>query len=116
MTEPLTFGGWLRRRRKAHDLTQEQLAELVGCSEETIRKIEAGGRRPSKPMAELMAEHLGIPAEDRLAVIHFARTGNPGLPVPGDSMAPMTPLNTGAFLPTERTSFVGREKERGQAR
>lgn len=35
-----TFGLWLKQRRKAHDLTQEQLAEQVGCAAETIRKFE----------------------------------------------------------------------------
>ena len=40
-----SFGYWLRRRRKALDLTQEALAQQVGCSEVTIRKIEADARR-----------------------------------------------------------------------
>src|SRR5436190_13570749 len=30
----LSFGQWLRQRRKALDLTQEDLAQLVGCSAE----------------------------------------------------------------------------------
>jgi transcriptional regulator with XRE-family HTH domain len=36
-----SFGYWVRRRRKALDLTQEELARQVGCSPVTIRKIEA---------------------------------------------------------------------------
>src|SRR5947209_7803066 len=40
MNEMMTFGDWLRQRRKALDLTQEQLADRVSCSTETIRKIE----------------------------------------------------------------------------
>src|SRR3954470_8637570 len=46
----LSFGQWLRQRRKALDLTQEDLAQLVGCSAETIRKYEADKRRPSKQL------------------------------------------------------------------
>ena len=61
MTDPETFGQWLKRRRKASDLTQEQLAKLSGCVAETIRKIEAGTRKPSKLTAELIAQALGIP-------------------------------------------------------
>jgi transcriptional regulator with XRE-family HTH domain len=40
--EPL-FGHWLRRRRKALDLSQKELARRVDCSPATIRKIEAAG-------------------------------------------------------------------------
>jgi transcriptional regulator with XRE-family HTH domain len=59
-----SFGYWLRRRRKALDLTQEQLAQSVHCSGFAIRKIEADERRPSRALAERLAEKLGIaPAE-----------------------------------------------------
>ena len=37
--------------RTAIDLPQEALAERTGCAVQTIRKIEAGERRPSPPMA-----------------------------------------------------------------
>ena len=46
-----TFGRWLRHRRKNLDLTQEQLAERTGCAVDTIRKFEAGTRRPSREIA-----------------------------------------------------------------
>jgi transcriptional regulator with XRE-family HTH domain len=39
-----SFGYWVRRRRKALDLTQDALARQVGCAETTIRKIEADSR------------------------------------------------------------------------
>jgi transcriptional regulator with XRE-family HTH domain len=48
MNEDIPFGHWIRRRRKALDLTQEALAQRVGCSVATIRKIETGSRRPSQ--------------------------------------------------------------------
>src|SRR5689334_6654127 len=71
--EELTFGQWLKQRRKALDLTQERLAECVGCSLPTIEKIESGERRPSRQIAELLAECLNIAPHDRDAVISFAR-------------------------------------------
>ena len=43
-----SFGLWLKQRRKSLDLTQADLADQVGCSTTTIRKIEADQRRPSK--------------------------------------------------------------------
>jgi DNA-binding XRE family transcriptional regulator len=40
MDDHASFGYWVRRRRKALDLTQDALAQQVGCSVMTIRKIE----------------------------------------------------------------------------
>jgi TolB-like protein/DNA-binding XRE family transcriptional regulator/Tfp pilus assembly protein PilF len=68
-----SFGYWLRRRRKALDLTQEALAGAVACSRYTIRKIEADERRPSRRLAERLAERLAIPGEDRAAFVAAAR-------------------------------------------
>src|SRR5215208_3118696 len=50
-----SFGYWIRRRRKALDLTQDELARQVGCALSTIRKIEADERRPSRQVAERLA-------------------------------------------------------------
>jgi WD40 repeat protein/transcriptional regulator with XRE-family HTH domain len=71
-----SFGGWLRQRRRALDLTQEELAQQVGCSAITLRKLEAESRRPSKQVAERLADVLKVPAKDRPAFLRFAR-GDP---------------------------------------
>ena len=55
MDEPPTFGAWLKRRRKALDLTQDALARLVGCSVVSIRKFESDTQRPSRQLAERLA-------------------------------------------------------------
>ena len=60
-----TFGEWVRKRRKALDLTQEMLAARVGCSLSTIRKIEKDERRPSRQIAELLTDHLDVLPEER---------------------------------------------------
>jgi len=52
MSQQHPFGYWLKRSRKALDLTQAELANQVGCSSETIRKIEAQERRPSAQIVE----------------------------------------------------------------
>jgi transcriptional regulator with XRE-family HTH domain len=60
MQEQHSFGYWLRLKRKAH-LTREALADRVGCSVSTIRKLEDEERRPSAQIAELLAEIFQIP-------------------------------------------------------
>jgi class 3 adenylate cyclase len=73
MSEMHSFGYWVRRRRKALDLTQAELAKRVGCAEVTIRRIEADERRPSRQVAELLAEQLQVAAEERPAFLKAAR-------------------------------------------
>ena len=68
-----SFGYWLRRRRKALDLTQEALAQRVCCSGFTIRKIEADERRPSRPLAERLVAALAIPEAERRDFLDAAR-------------------------------------------
>lgn len=68
-----SFGYWLRRRRRALDLTQAQLAASVACSHFAIRKIEADERRPSKALAERLAARLGIPTGEREQFLAAAR-------------------------------------------
>lgn len=73
MTVNGSFGRWLRRRRKVLDLTQAELAGQVGCATITIRKIEAGARRPSKQVSWRLADVLALVPEERIAIVSFAR-------------------------------------------
>jgi predicted ATPase/class 3 adenylate cyclase len=68
-----SFGYWVRRQRKALDLTQAELAQRVGCAEGTIRRIEADARRPSRQMAARLADCLALDATQRAAFIQAAR-------------------------------------------
>src|SRR5512132_3894591 len=73
MEDQASFGYWIRRRRKALDLTQGDLAGRVGCAVIIIQKIEADARRPSRQIAERLAEALALPPEERAAFLHAAR-------------------------------------------
>jgi predicted ATPase/transcriptional regulator with XRE-family HTH domain len=73
MDADLSFGRWLKRRRKALDLTQDQLAHEVSCAVGTIRKLEADALQPSREIAARLAERLGVPIEARADLIAFAR-------------------------------------------
>jgi predicted ATPase/transcriptional regulator with XRE-family HTH domain len=91
MDQDILFGEWVRRRRKALDLTQEALADAVGCSLSAIRKIERDERHPSRQVAELLATALHINEEDRPRFLRAARTG---LFADQPSQRPPTPLPT----------------------
>ena len=98
-----SFGYWVRRRRKALDLTQEELARSVSCSRFAIRKIEADERRPSKRLAERLAEKLAITTQERSVFIGAARTR--GAPAKQPEGAPEQ---------AEAAPFVGRSEEYGR--
>ncbi|MBV7329146.1 helix-turn-helix domain-containing protein [Chloroflexi bacterium TSY] len=72
-----TFGAWLKLRRIALDLTQQELADQAGCSVVTIRKMESDERKPSKQLAKLLSTCLNIPEAERSAFIAFARNEGP---------------------------------------
>ncbi len=90
MQERLTFGDWLRQRRRELDLTQEALAERAGCSSQMIRKIESGTARPSRQLAELLVARLDVSTADQPAFVQWARGGTapaPPVPTPANGLA-----------------------------
>src|SRR5215213_10011313 len=92
-----SFGYWVRRRRKALDLTQDELARQVGCALSTIRKIEADERRPSRQVAERLAALLELTAQELPAFLKAARAEQnvDQLIAPVERLlAPGAPINT----------------------
>jgi len=69
----LSFGNWVRRRRRALDLTQAELGRRASVSAAAIRKIEADERRPSRELAGLLAAALAVPDAERAAFLRSAR-------------------------------------------
>jgi predicted ATPase/transcriptional regulator with XRE-family HTH domain len=123
-----SFGNWIKRRRKALDLSQRELADSVGCSVSAIFKIEADERRPSRQIAELLAEQLQIPPEQRPQFLKVARREKmvdslEQLPVPLEPFPPSpslaqpaqlarpAPASPESNLPLPLTPLVGREHE-----
>ena len=130
MDETYSFGYWVRRRRKALDLTQAALARDVGCATVTIRKIENDERRPSQVMAERLAACLDIPEDDQetfilsgLGEVSAARMPVLSKPISISLEAENSLQSEGApsisesssrsrnNLPAQATTFIGREKE-----
>jgi class 3 adenylate cyclase len=73
MGDIISLGLWIKRRRKALDLTQDELAQRVGCSLAMIQKIEGDARRPSREIAALLADKLELADDQRVAFIQSAR-------------------------------------------
>ncbi|HYP41891.1 MAG TPA: tetratricopeptide repeat protein [Chloroflexia bacterium] len=122
------FGQWLRERRQSLDMTREDLAEKVSCARVTIAKIEHGERRPSKQVAERLAEALRLPVEEHPAFVRWARgldslstsfahEGNiEAQPNETEEETPRTESPPASFLPSSPTSLIGREQEIAEAR
>ncbi|MDX1394663.1 MAG: helix-turn-helix transcriptional regulator [Gemmatimonadota bacterium] len=54
----------VRRFRRRHDLTQEELGDRVGVTRQTIISIEGGRYNPSVGLALRLAEALGVTVEE----------------------------------------------------
>lgn len=113
MSAQLSFGRWLKRRRSGLGLTQRELARRVGYSAITVRKLEADELRPSRQMAEKLAEHLGIALEERASFIRFARDepGADEVVLPTQSVHAEAPRARpqATTLPTPPTPLIGCE-------
>ncbi len=106
MQESISFGTWLRQKRRSLDLTQKAFAYQLGCAEITVRRMEADEYKPSKELALTLFEKLGISEAERPQWVRFAR-GSSGFP----PNSPPTPNKLKSNLPASLTSFIGRERE-----
>lgn len=113
MTPDRSFGPWLRQLRLGRDLTQEGLAELIGCATETLRAFERGRRRPSAALALRMAAILQLTGDEGERFVHAARARQVLLP-PAAPQRPPTPpaahelLATKFFVPPPPPNAVAR--------
>src|SRR6266498_1674297 len=103
METTISFGYWIRRQRKALDLTQQVLAERVGCSLAAIKKIESDERRPSRQIAERMADILSVSDSQRELFLEVARGIRPvdQLLLAHKPASPSLPSGTVTFLFTD---------------
>jgi predicted ATPase/transcriptional regulator with XRE-family HTH domain len=106
-----TFGDLLKYLRKREELTQRELAILVGYSDTQISRLEQSQRVPDAATLKalfvpaLHLEHESQWVERLLELARQARLGE--LPEPGKTV---TPNN----LPAALTTFIGREKEQAK--
>jgi adenylate cyclase len=106
-----SFSEWVRRQRNAMDMTQAQLAAQVGCALITIRKIEQELRRPSRQMAELLADVLAIPATQRDLFLRMARHEYIDTNIISRSGIDSPPMANAIDKASTLAPFVARERE-----
>lgn len=113
----LTFGAWLKKRRRVLDLTQDDLAARAYCSVNSIRKIEAGDLVPSKALALELAHALIIPSDIESEFVRFARTPDATAPedefrgLPPEPVEIASPPALKYFAPAALTTAIGRERD-----
>ncbi|HET9905474.1 MAG TPA: helix-turn-helix domain-containing protein [Anaerolineales bacterium] len=109
----VSFGEWLKRRRKGLGLTQGQLAAQIKCSTIALKKIEAEERKPSAQMAERIAEILQIPQGERTSFLQFARGDWRAAPGSTIEHSPWLVSSTPprSNLPASINALIGRETE-----
>lgn len=69
MQSQLSIGGDLLKNRleelrKAHDIKQEELAEMLEVSRQTIGSLENGRYNPSILLAFKISRYFGLPIEE----------------------------------------------------
>lgn len=57
------LGGRIARLRKQQDITQVQLADLIGVTQQTINSYETGRRRIPVSLLPAIAKRLGVAVE-----------------------------------------------------
>src|SRR5215204_2109735 len=97
----ISFGEWLKQRRKEAGITRDDLAARTACSSETLQKIESGMRRPSRQIALSLAGVFHIPSDEQEAFVTFARTLSRGDTASLSSNSPPSPTSSGS--PNEAT-------------
>jgi predicted ATPase/transcriptional regulator with XRE-family HTH domain len=99
------------------DLTQKELAQRAGCSVVALQKIERDERRPSRQLAERLADFLEVPPDQRALLLKVARREQmvEALPsIPRPATPPLKESNTthpSSQFPIPPTLLVGRESE-----
>ena len=107
MSSPITFGHWLKQRRKVLGLTQKELAQQAGCAEVTLRKIETGDFHPSAQLVAALAKAVGASEADLPGLVALARGTGDDFTAKARLLRPQRPNNLTAQL----TPLIGRERD-----
>ena len=77
----MSFADNLTELRKYHDFSQEELAEMIGISRQTLSKYETGESMPDIEKCKLLADAFGVTIDD-LVSYNKDEQDNLGLGIP----------------------------------
>ncbi len=103
-----SFAQLLKQRRKALDVTQQELAQRVGCAPVTIQRIEQGTLRPSRQVVQRLATIFELPTDEHVEFVRLARNRPTADEATATDTAGRAPWSR---LPAPLTSLIGREAE-----
>ncbi len=66
--EAIAFGKWLRECRTEHNMTQAEVAEIVGCARGYIAFIEQGRGMPGKELHDALIHLFGDPSDSIMEI------------------------------------------------
>ena len=112
----LSFGGWVKWRRRGLGLTQKELADRAGYAVVTLRKVEADELRPSGQMARKLAEALELDQDSQAQFVRFARDEAhwDDITLPGRAMPALIPPASVAPAPQAEEAAPYRNSEEEQ--
>jgi transcriptional regulator with XRE-family HTH domain len=75
----MTFGDWLKAKRKEKGLTQKELADAAGCKEQYVSGLErnADKSRPNVQFVDKWAEKLGVTVDEARRAAGWAAPERP---------------------------------------
>ncbi|HSH82989.1 MAG TPA: tetratricopeptide repeat protein, partial [Herpetosiphonaceae bacterium] len=113
MDRATSFAQALKQRRKALDLTQQELAHRVGCARVTIQRLEQATLRPSRPIVQRLADILELPADEHERFVRLARTIHAmnTFPTRTQHDDPDSMASSRSPLPVPLTPLIGRARE-----
>ena len=111
--DEVSFGEWLKRRRNGRGITQEQLAQQIGCAAITLRKIESEERRPSEQIVKRLSVIFDLPQKEQTAFLRFARGDLHSAPTAEAVDAPWRTSHphVRSSLPARLNKLIGREQD-----
>jgi transcriptional regulator with XRE-family HTH domain len=107
---PTGFGIRLRALREEKGMSQRELAELAGCNQFTVAKLERGLQEPAWPLVLALAKALGVTC---LAFLNDQSGGDQQRRGPSRPPArKMEAADHGEVNPTAKNSRRGPRKEK----
>lgn len=72
----MTFGEWLKQKRSAARMTQQQVGDAVGLTRQQVARIESGEQTTRNATAVKLCDALGADPQEGLSLLVATQTGS----------------------------------------